>query len=152
MKRIKLVLAVILFSIMGTTTIRAQYVSDYMLDYGPGSVAWCAQMMQQENAIRMQNAMMQSQILNYYQQQAAAATQHLMNYPLQPMPGVLTYDGVYITPETVNDYTKEDVDCEHCSGGHNYRDIYVGGGESRRVRSTCSFCHGKGYVTKTVRK
>lgn len=124
---------------------------NYLLDYGPGSIAWSYQMQQRENAISMQNAMMQAQILNYYRQQAAAAAHQLMNNPLQQMQGVVTYDGVYVTPQTVNDYHKETVDCEHCDDGYNYRTIYMGGGESRRIKSRCSFCYGKGTVTKTVR-
>ena len=119
--------------------------------YGPGSLAWDYQMMQRENAIRMQNSMMQAQILNYYNQQAAYATQQLMNNPLQPIQGVMTYDGVYITPETVNNYRKEKVECSHCNGGYNYRTIYMGGGESRRIKSRCNYCHGTGTVTRTVK-
>lgn len=133
--------------IAGLTSANAQYY----LDYGPGSIAWDMQMQQRENAIRMQNAMMQAQILNYYQQQAAAATQWMQTNPFQPMPGVVTYDGVYVTPETVNDYHKEEVSCDHCDGGYNYRTVYMGGGEYRQVKSRCRWCHGTGHVTKTVR-
>ena len=140
------IMVVAILSLIGASSAKAQAY----LDYGPGSISWCMQMDQQINAMRAQNAAMQAQIVSYYQQQAAAATYHLMTNPFQPMPGVVTYDGVYITPETVNDYHKEDVDCEHCDGGYNYRTCYMGG-ESRQVRSRCSYCHGKGYVTRTVR-
>ena len=133
--------------IAGLTSANAQYY----LDYGPGSIAWDMQMQQRENAMRMKNAMMQAQILNYYQQQAAAATQWMQTNPFQPMPGVVTYDGVYVTPETVNDYHKEEVSCDHCDGGYNYRTVYMGGGEYRQVKSRCRWCHGTGHVTKTVR-
>lgn len=101
--------------------------------------------------MNMQNTMLQIQIMNYRQQQVAAATQWMQTNPFTPMPGVLTHDGVYVTPETVNNYHKENVTCEHCNGGYNYRNVYVGGGETRRVKSRCSWCHGKGYITKTVR-
>lgn len=124
--------------------------SDYMLDYGPGSISWSWQMQQRDNAIRMQNAMMQQQVLNYYRQQAAAASQWMQTNPYQPMPGVTTYDGVYVTPGTVNDYHKENVTCEHCDGGYNYRSVYSSG-QTRQFKSRCSWCHGKGYVTKTVK-
>ena len=150
MKTIKCSLVVfVIFLINGITFVSAQ---NYFLDYGPGSIAWGAQMMQRENVIRTQNSMMQMQVLNYYQQQAAAATYHLMNNPYQPMQGVYTYDGVYLTPETVNNYTKEKVACEHCSDGYNYRTIYMGDGETRKVRSRCDYCHGNGYLIKTVKK
>lgn len=139
---------VIAICFIGFTSVNAQ---NYLLDYGPGSIAWSYQMMQQENAIRAQNAMMQARILNYYQQQAAASTYHMMNNPYQPMQGVMTYDGVYVNPQTTNNYHKEQVDCEHCDGGYNYRTIYMGGGESRQVKSRCNFCHGRGTVTRTVK-
>lgn len=124
---------------------------DYLLDYGPGSIAWSWQMQQQINAMSAQTAAMRQQVLNYYQQQAAAATQWMQTNPFQPMPGVMTYDGVYVTPETVNEYHKEQVECEHCDGGYNYRTIYMGGGETRQTKSRCSWCHGNGYVTQTVK-
>ena len=101
----------------GISSVSAQ--SDYLLNYGPGSPSWCWQMQQGINAMSMQNAMMQQQILNYYRQQAAAATQWMQTNPCTPMPGVVTYDGVYVTPETVNSYHKENVTCEHCNGGYN---------------------------------
>ncbi len=136
-------------AVAGISSASAQ--SDYLLDYGPGSPSWCWQMQQQINAMDMQTAMMQQQVLNYYQQQAAAATQWMQTNPFQPMPGVMTYDGVYVTPETVNDYHKEEVSCDHCDGGYNYRTVYMGGGESRQIKSRCSWCHGTGHVTKTVK-
>ena len=136
--------AILAVSLAGITTAMAQY--------GPGSIAWDYQMAQRENAIRMQNNMMRAQILNHYRQQAAAATYHLMNNPFQPMQGVMTYDGVYVTPQNVNNYQKKSIDCEHCKDGYNYRTVYMGNGENRRIKSRCNFCHGKGIVTKTVRK
>ena len=133
----------------GISSVSAQ--SDYLPNYGPGSPSWCWQMQQGINAMSMQNAMMQQQILNYYRQQAAAATQWMQTNPCTPMPGVVTYDGVYVIPETVNSHHKENVTCEYCDGGYNYRSVYMGNGETRRVKSRCSWCHGKGYVTKTVK-
>ena len=147
MKKFQIIIVTAIFSVVGMSSAKAQ---NYLLDYGPGSIPWCMQMQQRINAISMQNAMMRAQTLAYYQQQAAAATQHLMNNPFQPMSGIVTYDGVYITPDTVNDYHKEQVDCEHCDGGYNTR-TYLVGGECKEIRSKCTYCHGNGYVTKTVR-
>lgn len=147
MKKIQFIIVTAILSIVGMTSAKAQ---NYLLDYGPGSIPWCMQMQQQINAISMQNAMMRAQTMAFYQQQAAAATQHLMNNPFQPMPGIVTYDGVYITPDTVNDYHKEQVDCEHCDGGYNTR-AYLIGGECKEIRQRCTYCHGNGYVTRTVR-
>ena len=139
--------AVVLVTV-GSYTVKAQ--SSYLLDYGPGSPSWCWQMQQEINAISAQNAMLQAQIMRYYNQQAYNVTQHMINTPFQSMSGALTYDGVYITPQDVNSYHKEQVECEHCNGGYNYRTVYLGGGETTQVKSRCSFCHGKGTVTKTV--
>lgn len=135
MKAISKIFIVLSMLFTGLSSASAQ--SDYLLDYGPGSISWCWQM--------------QQQVLNYYQQQAAAATQWMQTTPCTPMPGVMTYDGVYVTPETVSDYHKENVTCEHCDGGYNYRSLYMGNGKTRQVKRRCSWCHGKGYVTKTVR-
>lgn len=99
----------------------------------------------------MQNAMMQQQLLNFYRQQAGTATGWMQTSPCTPMPGGVTYDGIYVTPENVNNYHKENVICEHCDGGYNYRSVYMGNGVTRRVKSRCSWCHGNGYVTKTVK-
>ena len=132
----------------GINSVKAQ--SDYLLNYGPGSASWCWQQQQQINAMSMQNAMMQAQILNFYRQQAANATQQLMNNPFQPMNGVITYDGTYVMPENVNKYRKEKVDCDNCNGrGYNYRTIYTGG-ENKEIKIRCTFCHGSGKITRTV--
>ena len=147
MKKIRIIIVTAVLSILGATSAHAQ---DYLLDYGPGSIPWCMQMQQRINTISMQNAMMRAQTMAFYQQQAAAATQHLMNNPFQPMPGIVTDDGVDITPDTVNDYHKEQVDCEHCDGGYNTRASLIGG-ECKEIRQRCTYCHGKGYVTRTVR-
>lgn len=142
-------LVALLMVIVSASSASAQ--SDYMLDYGPGSISWTWQQQQGLNAMSMQNAMMQQQIANYYRQQAAAANQWMQTNPFTPMPGVVTYDGIYVTPETANQYHKEDVTCEHCNDGFNYRSVYLGNGQTRRVKSRCTWCHGKGYVTKTVK-
>ena len=134
---------------VGSVSASAQ--GDYLLNYGPGSPSWCWQKQQEINAMAMQNLMMQQQIVNYYQQQAAAANQWMSSTPYTSMPGVMTYDGVYVTPKTVNNYHKEKVTCEHCNGGYKYRSVYMGNGKTRQVKSRCNWCHGKGYVTKTVR-
>lgn len=117
-------------------------------DYGPGSIAWEIQMQQRENQIMMQNAAMRAQITNYYQQQAAQATWHMINQPFVPMPGIQTYNGPYVPNGQT--YTTETVDCEHCDGGYNYRETYMGYGQTRTIRSTCPWCHGSGTVTKKV--
>lgn len=143
-KKIVMVAVIAVVEIISTNEVKAQYY----LDYGPGSPVWCYQMQQRENAISMQNAMMRQQICNYYQQQAAAATWHMQNYPLVPMQGVQTYDGPYIN--NGESYHTESVSCDHCDGGYNYRQAYMGGGEVNTIKSRCSWCHGTGTIKKKV--
>lgn len=144
-KNIAMVTVLAVMSLVSANETKAQY----HIDYGPGSPAWCYQMQQRENAIRMQNAMMQQQILNYYQQQAAAATWHMQNTPFVPMQGVQTYNDSYIN--NGESYHTETVTCDHCDGGYNYKQTYMGGGESRTVKSRCSWCHGSGTIKKKVK-
>ena len=133
-----------------TSLISANEVSaQSYLDYGPGSPAWCYQMQQRENAISMQNAIMQQQILNYYQEQAAAATWHMQNTPFVPMQGIQTYNGPYINYG--ESYHTEKVTCDKCDGGYNYKQIYMGGGEARTVKSRCTWCNGTGTLSKKVK-
>lgn len=126
------------------------YAQSYLLDFGPGSPSWCWQQQQQINAMAMQNMMMQQQVLQFYQNQANAVQQQIMFNPFQPVQGIMTNDGTYITPETVNNYHTERVSCEHCNGGFNQRTVYLGNGHTSTVKSRCSYCHGSGYVTKHV--
>lgn len=123
---------------------------DYLLSYGPGSPSWCWQQQQQINAMAMQNMMMRQQITQYYQNQAAAVQQQIMANPFQPVQGIITYDGTYVTPETVNRYSRREVPCSHCNGGYNQKTIYLGTGGSRTIRQKCTWCHGKGTVSKLV--
>jgi len=130
----------------------ATYASgqDWLQNYGPGSPSWCWQQQQQINAMRWQNMMMQHQLVENARNQAAAVQQQMMSNPFQPVQGIVTHDGTYITPQTVNQYTTETVACEHCSGGYNYKTLYVGSGNTRTVKQRCTWCHGKGSVTKRV--
>ena len=145
MRTIKSFLMSILFSVVGLGAAHAQYYDDYYSD-----LQWEWQQQQILNQMQNQTMMMSQQVLNYYRQQAAAATYNLMNYPMQPMQGVYTYDGVYVTPETVNNYHREKVDCDNCDGGYIYRQRYVGNGEVKQTKRRCGMCHGRGYVTRTV--
>ncbi len=144
-KKIATASVVVAVALVSSTEANAQYY----LDYGPGSPAWCYQMQQRENAIHMQNAMMQQRILNYYQQQAAAATWHMQNTPFVPMQGVQTYNGPYINND--ESYHTETVSCDHCDGGYNYKQTYMGNGEVRTIKSRCTWCHGTGTINKKVK-
>ncbi len=145
MKKIAIMIVVAVMALVSSNEVKAQSY----LDYGPGSPTWCYQMQQRENTIRMQNVMMQQQILNYYQQQAAAATWHMQTTPFVPMQGVQTYKGPYIN--NGDSYHTETVKCDHCDGGYNYKQTYMGGGETRTIKSRCNWCHGTGTVNKKVK-
>lgn len=143
-------ISVIVITIVSINTAKAQ---DWMSTYGPGSPAWCWQMQQQNNMIDMMNMQMQMNIHNFYHNQFNMVNQHMMNNPTAPLPGgILTYDGVYVTPESVDSYHREQVDCEKCEGGYNNRRIAHGGGRYSTISVRCSFCRGKGYVVRTVKK
>ena len=136
--------AIVVASLLSSNQAKAQYMY-----FGPGSIVWDMQMQQRENAMRMQTAMMQQQVLNYYNSQAAAATMHMQNTPFVPMQGVQTYNGPYINRG--ESYRTETVTCDHCSGGYNYRETYMGGGQTRTIKSRCSWCNGSGTLRKKVK-
>lgn len=141
-----------MFSVMSLISIASVQSQDWLSTYGPGSPAWCWQFQQQNNMIDMMNMQMQTNISSFYQNQYNAVTNHIMNHPTEPLPGgILTYEGVYITPETVDSHQREQVDCDHCDGGFNYRKMSQGGGRQTTVKIRCSFCRGKGYVIRTVK-
>lgn len=91
-----------------------------------------------------QSMMMQHQLVNYYRNQAAAIQQQMMNNPFQPVQGIYTTDGTYITPQNVNNNHTERTTCEHCDGGFTYKKMYMGNGQVRTVKRRCSYCHGNG--------
>ena len=72
MKSFEKVLLMFAFTMIFTTISKAQ---DFLLDCGSGSPSWCWQQQQQINAMKMQNMMMQQQILQFYRNQAAAVQQ-----------------------------------------------------------------------------
>jgi len=139
-----------LFIMMLTVGSNTSHAQSVMLDYSAGSPMWCWQQQQQINAMKMQNMMMQLQILQFYRDQANGVQQQIMSNPFQPVQGIVTRDGSYVTPENVNNYRTERVSCGNCNGGFNYRTIYLGNGQTRTVKSRCSYCHGTGYISKHV--
>lgn len=140
-------LGVLAVLFMSAPQIKAQ---NYLLDYGPGSISWYAQQQQLLMSMQAQTNAMRMNVLNYYRNQADAATRQMMTNPFAPLPGALTSDGVYLTPDNINNYTEVKVACEHCDNGYVYTNRYWGNGNVSRSKSRCSFCHGNGYVTKHV--
>lgn len=120
---------------------------NYLMDYGPGSPAWCWQQQQQYQAMQMQMMIQRQQLLNFYRNQRIAVEQQMMNG--QPVQGIVTLDGQYITPESGNNYHREQVPCDNCNGGKITRQ-YMSNGQVRTQTRTCGYCHGKGYKTQLV--
>lgn len=129
---------------------KVSYAQDYLLNYGPDSPSWCWQQQQEINAMVIQNMMMQQQILAYYRNQTNTVQQQIMANPFQPVQGIVTRDGTYLSPDNVDNYHTEQVSCDHCDGGFNYRKVYMSNGQTRTVKSRCTYCRGNGYVTKHV--
>lgn len=73
----------------------------------------------------------------------------MQNQPFVPMQGVQTYNGPYIN--SGESYHIETEVCDHCDGGYHYREVYMGGGESRTVKSLCNWCHGTGEIKRKVK-
>ena len=118
-----------------------------------GSPAWCWQQQQINNAIDNQIMMMRMQQMNFYRQQTQDIENWIRTNPTTPYPGnVLTHDKIIINPDNINDYERVQVNCEHCDGGFNYKQVYAGNGQTNTQKSRCSFCHGTGTVTKHVKK
>ena len=119
----------------------------------PGSPAWCMQQQQIINAQRMQIMMMQQQNLNFYRKQAQDVANWIMANPGSPYPGsIITRDGAILNTQNISDYEQVKVGCEHCTGGYNYKQIYIGNGKVTTRKSRCSYCHGTGTVTKYVKR
>ena len=119
----------------------------------PGSPAWCWQQQQILNAQNMQLTMMRQQLINNYRQQAQDIQNWMMTNPTTPYPGsIVTRDGTVLNSENINDYERVQVTCEHCDGGFNYRQMYMGNGKTSTIKSRCVYCHGKGTVSKHVKR
>ena len=118
-----------------------------------GSPEWCWQQQQLINAQNAYLMQMRLQELNYYRQQAQAIQNWMQTNPCTPYPGnVITRDGVILNTENINEYEIRSVSCEHCNGGFNSKQVYLGNGRYSTQRVRCNFCHGSGSVKRHVRK
>lgn len=124
--------------ILGVTVAKAQY----LLDFGPGSPAWCMQQQQQMWMMNMQMAAVQ-------QQQAEAVANFVKNQ-MNNMPGLqMPSNGYYMAAvDNGGGYQSSTEPCINCDGGYNTRKVYMGNGHVSEVKSRCSICHGKGYISR----
>ena len=111
----------------------------------PGSLAWCWQQQQQINFTRIQNAIMQQQVLNFYRQQAQNVTNWINSHPFDPYPGqVLTKDGFIVNYELISSQ-REKGQCSNCNGeGFLKENYYMGNNHVKTNKRRCGMCHGTG--------
>ena len=144
--------AVLFVIVLGALKVNAQYCNPYM-----GQVYWdTMQNIQMNNNLQQMQAqtmMMQMQYMNYLSANAAAATYNLMNNPFGYM-SMMTRDGDIISTDNASDYERREFTCNTCGGAgkvtRSKPDYF-----SRTVRTVhehCSDCHGRGYITRLVRK
>jgi len=112
---------------------------------------------QRNNALMQMQAqtnMLQMNYMNMLQQNAAAATWHMQNMPFVPMPGVVTREGNFISNDEIQNYERRNVDCDDCGGtGKKYENrVSYSTKTVRKVEVNCSTCHGRGTISRLVRK
>ena len=142
-------------------TASAQYPMGFPMGMGSGlgwgteagSPAWCWQQQQLINAQNAYIMQMRMQNMNTLQQQVRNIESQIIANPIKPVEGVFVRnDGTIFSYDTMNQYEKREVDCEHCNGGYNTKTLYLGNGNVRTIKDRCNYCHGKGTVTKQVLK
>lgn len=149
-----------------TVSAKAQY-DNYV---GPGSLAWCWQQQQIMNAINNRLSADFWRLRNpSYQQMQAMWNRTPVNVPPAPMPvpPMPTFptppanSNSYPEPtgqiggsssieNTITQFEERQVTCEYCNGGFNSRQVYLGNGNVRTVRSRCAYCHGRGTRKERV--
>lgn len=104
--------------------------------------------------MQAQTNMLQMNYMNMLQQNAAAATWHMQNMPFVPMSGVVTREGDFISNDEIQNYERRNVDCDDCGGtGKKYENrVSYSTKTVRKVEVNCSTCHGRGTISRLVRK
>ena len=145
-------LIVLFVLVLGASKVSAQSFNPYM-----GQVMWNTmeniQMNNNLQQMRAQTMMMQMQYMNMVNANAAAATYNLMNNPFGSM-SMMTRDCEIITTDNASDYERREITCGSCGGSGkiirskpNYSTRTI-----RTVEEQCSSCHGRGYISRLVRK
>lgn len=143
----KKLFTMIAFVLMTTSVINAQYI----LDYGPGSPAWC---LQQEMMWNQQMAQANAAFNQMAQQMAKQAMQNMQmlnnNMPTvyinqMPVMPVVDYNNSLSTPTVTSTYET----CPECTNGYNTKKWYTGNGQVRTTKIRCYRCHGTGKIRVT---
>lgn len=145
-------LVVLIVFVLGSSKACAQFGNPYM-----GQVMWNTmeniQMNNNLQQMRAQTMMMQMQYMNYLGANAAAATYNLMNNPFGSM-SMINGDGEIITTDNVSDYVRMEITCGSCGGSgkiiRSKPDYFTR--TIRIVEDYCSDCHGRGYISRLVKK
>ena len=140
---------IVFVMILCATKMSAQYYSGPSLDL-IGDIQRNNMLMQ----MQAQTNMLQMNYMNMLQQNAAAATWHMQNMPFVPMPGVVTRDGDFIPNDEIRNYERKNVDCTDCGGtGKKYENrVSYSTKTVQKVKVVCSTCHGRGTISRLVRK
>ena len=134
----------IAFVFMTTNVINAQYI----LDFGPGSPAWC---LQQE---MMWNQQMAQVNAAFYQMAQQMAQQAIQNMPLANfnMPTV-SFNQMPVMPDTDHSdspstptISSSYETCPECTNGYNTKRLYAGNGQVKTTQQRCYRCHGTGRI------
>jgi len=144
----KIIFAIVM--VFCATKMSAQY-------FFPGSSLDIIGDIQRNNVLMQMQAqtnMLQMNYMNMLQQNAAAATWHMQNMPFVPMPGVVTREGDFISNDEIQNYERRNVDCDDCGGtGKKYENrVSYSTKTVRKVEVNCSTCHGRGTISRLVRK
>jgi len=144
----KIIFAIVM--VFCATKMSAQY-------FFPGSSLDIIGDIQRNNVLMQMQAqtnMLQMNYMNMLQQNAAAATWHMQNMPFVPMPGVVTREGNFISNDEIQNYERRNVDCDDCGGtGKKYENrVSYSTKTVRKVEVNCSTCHGRGTISRLVRK
>lgn len=136
--------AMIAFVLMTTNVINAQYI----LDYGPGSPAWC---LQQEMMWNQQMAQVNAAFYQMAQQMAQQVIQNMppanfnmptVNFNQMPVMPAVDYSESITTPTVTSSYET----CPECSNGYNTKKWYAGNGQIKSTQQRCYRCHGTGKI------
>lgn len=136
--------AMIAFVLMTTNVINAQYI----LDYGPGSPAWC---FQQEMMWRQQMAQANAAFNQMAQQMAKQAIQNMppanfnmptVNFNQMPVMPATDHSDSPSTPTISSSYET----CPECTNGYNTKRWYAGNGQVKTTQQRCYRCHGSGKI------
>lgn len=108
-------------------------------DMTPGSPAWTWNKQQEINIMSTQNAKAESELVNYYRQQAQQIEKQIIENPTQPIAGYTDRDGNWISREMIEaDNYMPDNNDKTIKESNNYTSYY----KERYGNKICHICNG----------